>query len=119
MITFKEFITLDEDVSIQSRLKKKQVIRRNKSKLKLGRLRASKRVASKEVIKKRAMRAARSFMFKRLVKGKSKSELPYSTRQTFERMINKRKGAVKKLATRLTPKIRKAEMDRKMNKGKR
>lgn len=117
MKTFKEYNSeIDEDISIQTRLKRKQQIRRHKAKLKLGRLRASRRMASKEVVKRRAMRAARAFMFKRLVKGKSKGDLAYSARQTFEKIINRRKAAVGKLAQRLMPKIRKAEMDRKIGK---
>jgi hypothetical protein len=117
MLRFKEYSqdcesTVNESISIQTRLKKKQAILRNRSKLKLGRLRASRRVASKEVIKKRAMRAARTFMFKRLVKNKSKSDLAYSTRDTFEKIINKRKAAIEKLATRLAPKIRRADMQK-------
>jgi hypothetical protein len=121
MLSFKEYSeydepTVDEEISIQTRLKKKQSIRRYKAKLKLGRLRASRRVASKEVIKKRAMRAARAFMFKRLVKGKSKSDLAYSARGTFEKIINRRKAAISKIAQRLQPKIRRAEMQRKLGK---
>jgi hypothetical protein len=114
MKTFKEF-SLDEQLSTQSRLKKKQSLRRNKAKIKLGKLRASRKLASQDVIAKRARRAARAFMFKRLVKGKTKNELPYSSRQTYEKIIDRRKGAVDKLAKRLIPKIRKAEMQRKLN----
>jgi hypothetical protein len=120
MKTFKDYITedtsVDEAISVSTRLKKKQAIRRNKAKLKLGRLRASKRVASRDVIKKRANRAARAMMFKRLVKGKSKGELSYSARQSFEKIINKRAGAIKNIARRLTPKVRKAELQRRLGK---
>jgi len=124
MKSFKEYIaeetvsTGDEDLtevlSMQSRLKKKQSLRRNKAKIKLGKLRASRRIASTDVIKLRARRAARTFMLKRLIKGKSKSDLPYSTRQTYEKIINKRKSAIDKIARRLIPRIRRAEMQRKL-----
>jgi hypothetical protein len=123
MKTFKEYIaeekdsSIDEVTSIATRLKRKQNIRKYKSKLKLGRLRASKRTASQDVLKKRANRAARTMMFKKLVKGKSKGDLSYSARGSYEKMVNRRAGAIKAIAKRLVPKARKAEMDRK--KGKR
>ena len=120
MKTFKEYITeekdssIDEVASIATRLKRKQNIRKYKSKLKLGRLRASKRTASQDVLKKRARRAARTILFKKLVKGKAKGDLAYSARASYEKLINRRAGAIKAIARRLVPKARKAEMDRKM-----
>lgn len=101
-----------EDISTQTRLKRKQSIRRNKAKLKLGRLRASKRVASRDVLKKRAKRAARSQMFKKVSSGKSRSNVSYSARGSYEKMVNMRKGAVANLTRKLIPRLRKAEMKR-------
>lgn len=122
MKSFKEYITeekdssIDEVTTIATRLKRKQNIRKYKSKLKLGRLRASKRTASRDVLKKRANRAARTMMFKKLVKGKSKGDLSYSARGSYEKLVNRRAGAIKAIAKRLVPKARKAEMDRKKGK---
>ncbi len=122
MKTFKDYLqeesSVDEALSIQGRIKKKQALRRNKAKIKLGRIRASRRIASRSVLKKRAMRAARTFMFKRLVKNKSKGDLAYSARGTYEKMINKRKAAVAKIAQRLIPKLKRAELERKLNKNR-
>lgn len=101
-----------ESISTQTRLKRKQAIRRNKAKLKLGRLRASKRVASRDVLKKRARRAARSQMFKKVSSGKGRSGMAYSARGSYEKMVNMRKGAVANLTRKLIPKLRKAEMKR-------
>jgi len=101
-----------EALSTQTRIKRKQNIRRHKAKLKLGRLRASKRVASRDVLKKRAKRAARSQMFKKVSSGKGRSNVAYSARGSFEKMVNMRKGAVANLTRKLIPKLKKAEMKR-------
>lgn len=127
MINFKDYLkedtdalsNVDEAISVATRLKRKQNIRKYKARLKLGRLRASKRVASRAVLKKRAQRQARTLMFKRLIKGKSKSDLAYSARQSAEKMINRRKAAVQKIAQRLIPKVKRAEMQRKLGKSNR
>lgn len=111
-----ESIEVDESISTARRLKKKQTMRKYKARLKLGRLRASKRTASRDVLKKRATRAARSAMFKRVSSGKDKSSLAYSARGSYEKMVNRRAGAIKAIAKRLIPKARKLEMDRKTGK---
>lgn len=120
MKNFKDYLkeesVVDEQLSAAARIKKKQTLRKYKARLKLGRLRASKRVASRDVLKKRAMRAARTMMFKKLVKGKSKSDLAYSARGSYEKMINRRKAAIQRIATRLIPKVKRAEVQRKSGK---
>ena len=120
MKTLKDYIqeesTTDESVSVAQRLKKKQTMRKYKARLKLGRLRASKRTASREVIKKRAKRAARAMIFKKIASGKSKSNLSYSARGSYEKMVNRRAGAIKAIAKRLIPKARSIEAKRKQGK---
>ena len=121
MKTFKDYLLqeeseVDEAISVASRLKKKQTMRKYKARLKLGRLRASKRTASRDVLKKRAKRAARNAMFKRVTAGKSKGSLSYSARGSYEKMVNRRGAAINAIAKRLIPKAKKVEMDRKRGK---
>lgn len=119
MKTLKEYLEqseVDEQLNTAQRLKKKQTIRKYKARLKLGRLRASKRTATGEVLKKRAKRAARNILFKKVSSGKSKSSLAYSARGSYETMVNRRAGALKAIAKRLIPKARKIETQRKQGK---
>ena len=122
MKSFKDYLLkeeseVDESISTAQRLKKKQTMRKYKARLKLGRLRASKKTASRDVLKKRAKRAARSAMFKRVTSGKSKGSLAYSARGSYEKMVNRRGAAINAIAKRLIPKARKVEMDRKRGKS--
>lgn len=116
MKTLKEYLEqseVDEQLNTAQRLKKKQTIRKYKARLKLGRLRASKRTATGDVLKKRAKRAARNILFKKVAAGKDKSSLSYSARGSYENMVNRRTGALKAIAKRLIPKARKIEAKRK------
>ena len=64
MLNFKQYIAeeaeldkeLEEVADIQTRIKMKAAMRRNKAKIKLGKKKAMRKVASKEVLQKRARR---------------------------------------------------------------
>jgi hypothetical protein len=103
----------NEVLNVQQRMKLKRSIVRNKAKLKMGRKRAERRMASQEVLKGRAMRQARKLMLKRILKNKNKSELSYSQRQTYEKMLANKKAGIQRLATKLVPKLRKLDIQRK------
>jgi hypothetical protein len=95
-----------EALSTQQRIKLKQSLRRNKARIALGRRKAMRRIATSEVIKKRAQRRARAILLKKLLKGKSKGDLPYSTRAAYEKMVNKRQTAIARIAKKLIPTVR-------------
>ena len=99
----------NEALNPQQRMKLKQSIRRNKAKIKLGRERAKKRIASDEVIKKRANKQARNVMLKKILKNKSKDDLSYSQRASIEKQLDKKKSAIQRIAKQLIPKVRKKD----------
>ena len=104
-----EYATEDqviEALSTQQRIKLKQALRRNKARIAIGRKRSMRKIATAEVIKKRAQRRARAILLKKLLKGKSKADLPYSTRAAYEKMVNKRQTAIARIAKKLLPKVR-------------
>lgn len=103
----------DEALNMQQRLQRARAFRRNRSKIRIGRERAKRRVASKEVLKKRARRAARNMIIQKMTKGMSKGELTFARRQEIEKRLDKMGSRIDKLAMKLLPKIRKAEMARK------
>ena len=102
-----ELLSLEEAILTPAqRARRAQLLRRSKAKIQLGRTIASRRLASKQTIQKRAKRRARKMVLKKLLKGRDKSDLSYSARGGYEAMLAKRKGGVDRLVRRITPKVR-------------
>jgi len=106
---------VDEALDIRQRLAKQRMFRRYKSKIKLGRDRAKRRMAKPDVLRKRANKAARKVILKKITKGLDKSDLSFARRQEIEKRLEK--PAVKKriamLAKRMYKDVRKKEVQRK------
>ena len=114
MKSFKEF---NEAMSLSQRMKAKATFRKNKSKIAMGRKKAERMMATPEKLKKRARKAARDALEKKLLGGKSKSDLSMGAREALEKKVDAKKGAIDKLAIKLLPKIKKAELEKKRNRG--
>jgi len=108
---------VEEALTMQQRMKKRQVMRRMKAKIAMGRRKAMRRTASTEVLKKRAQRKARLMVLKKFLKGKDKKDLSYSSRAAYEKMVNRKQAVVNRLAKKLIPKLRQAERDRKVKRN--
>lgn len=106
----------DEALSMQQRRARSRLMKRIRAKLKIGRKRASKRTANIGVLKKRSNKQARNLIFKKLSKGKSRSELAPARRQEIEKRLDRMKGRISKIAMRILPKVRKMEIQRKQGK---
>lgn len=106
-----------EALSIQQRMKKRQQMRRMKAKIALGRRKAMRRTATTDVLKKRAQRKARLLVLKKFLKGKKKEDLPFSTRASYEKMVNKKQAVVNRIAKKLLPSLRQADRARKLQKA--
>jgi len=109
-------IQVTEALTPMGRIKRRQAARRNKTKLKLASIRASKRAGGNARVKMRATRGARNMMYKRLLRGRDKSGLPPSEKARLEKMITRFQPLIARIAVRLVPTIRKAEMSRLKNK---
>jgi nicotinic acid mononucleotide adenylyltransferase len=109
-----EDMSLDEVLNMQQRLKKKQMMRRLKGKIKLGRRRAKYRIANTEKLKKRSQKKARELIRARIAgsQGKNYKDLPYAGRQQVDKRVEKKKDLIQRLAKRMMPKVKKAEMER-------
>lgn len=128
MLTFKEFVeyvesdddldNVNEALTLQQRMKAKQTFRKNKAKIAMGRKKAEKRVATPEKLKKRARKQARRELEKKLLKDKSKDDLSYAARTELEKKIDKRAAAIDRIARKLLPKLKKAELEKKRGGGK-
>ena len=113
----KEFIKVvespDEALTMQQRLKMARTFKKNKAKIAIGRKRAARKIASPEKLKKRAQKQARMTILKKITKGIDKGELSMSRRQSIEKRLDKMKPKIQKLAKKLLPKVRKAELTKK------
>ena len=108
----------DEALTTQQRLKKARQMKKLAPKIALGRKRAARKMANMETLKKRAKKQARNMIAKKLTRGLSKGDLHMARRQDIEKRLDKMKPKIDKLAKKLLPKVRKAELARKKSKGK-
>ena len=109
-----EEMTLDEVLSIQQRLKRKAMMKRIKGKIKLGRRRAKYKIASGEKLKKRSAKKAREIIRQRVAGslGKDYKKLPLAGRMQVDKKVEKKRDLIARLAKRMMPKVKKAEMER-------
>ena len=110
-------LNITEVLSIQGRLKRRFAARRNRQKLKVARARALRRSSSPDRIKLRATRGARNFMYKRLLRGRDKSNLPPAEKQRLEKLIQRFQPIVSRIAVRMLPQMRKKEVERLKRRG--
>jgi hypothetical protein len=100
---------IDEVLGVSARIKKKAQLRKNKAKIKLGQRKSKKKIANVDRLKKRARRQARMNILKKLLRGKSKSDLSYAARASYEKRVNRRKVAINRMAKKLLPTKRAAD----------
>lgn len=108
-----EGLELEEAVlTIAQRLKRAASMRRNERKIEAARARAAKRMASQQKLVTRARRKAIEAIRARVAgeKGKSYHDLSASEKIQIDKLVEKRKGAIAKIAQRLLPTVRKAEL---------
>lgn len=111
-LTEEEVQQLDEVLDTRARLKKAQQLRRQKTRVALGRKRAAKRLATSDVIKKRAVARARGRIIKRLTQGRGKKALSYGARQAIDRRLARMKGGIQRLATKLVRQVKQDDISK-------
>ena len=108
-----------EVLSVTGRMKRRFNARRNRQKLKVARAIALRRGSTPDRIKRRATRGARLMVYKRLLRGRSRGTLPPAEKARLEKMITRFQPLVNRIAVKLGPQIRKNEIKRMGNRGKR
>lgn len=106
---------VDEALTQQQRRARSRQLKKYQSKIKIGRERAKRRIASPEKLKMRARKTARDQVLKRITKDVPKAELTYARRQEIEKRLDTpaSKAKIERLSKKLFPKIRQAEMSKK------
>ena len=106
---------VDEALTVTQRLARKRQMRKLLPKIKIGRERAKRRIASKEKLETRARRQARMMLFKKFTKDIPKGDLTYARRQEIEKRLEKPaiKKRIEQIARKMLPKVRRAELEKK------
>ena len=106
---------VDKALNMQQRLARGRQFKRLKAKIKIGRERAKRKMASKEKLETRARKQARTLILKKLTKGVDKGELSFARRQEIEKRMEKPqvKKRINMLARRMFKDVRKKEVERK------
>ena len=103
---------LEEKISAQSRLRRKQSFARFKSKRNTAKKVKLRRASSPTQLKKRAVVAARRAMYTKLLRGRNKASLSAPEKDRIEAQVKRMKNLQSNLANRLMPKIRSIEQKR-------
>ena len=107
--------SVDEALNLQQRMKRSRLMKRLKTRIKIGRDRARRKMANKKTLEKRAMRQARAAIAKKLTRGIPKAELTFARKQEIEKRLDKPalKNRIKRIAKRIFKDVRKKEVQRK------
>jgi hypothetical protein len=105
---------LNETLSIEQRRKRAQIMRAHHTKIERARELAQRKLAGEKNIRKRAFQLARSIMRKKLAgeRGAEYAKLGPSEKISIDKMLDSKVKAIKKLAQRLIPKVKKSEYER-------
>lgn len=111
---------VDEALNMQQRRAKARQMKRLKSKIKIGRDRAARKMASPEKLKQRSRKAARKAVFTKLAKQADKGELTYQRRQEIEKRLDTpaMKRKIDQLSRKMLPTVRKKEQEKKSKRAK-
>ena len=106
---------VDEALNLQQRMKRSRLMKRLKTRIKIGRQRAMRKMANKKTLEKRSNRQARNQIAKKLTRGIPKSELTFARKQEIEKRLDKPalKQRIARLAKRMFKDVRKKEVQRK------
>lgn len=113
MLSFKQFVS--EVLNATQRRKLAMKMKKNKTRIALGRKRAERRMASKEVLQKRARRQARKAMVSKITKGQDKGDMSIARKKEIEKRLEKPavQAKIDRQARKLMKTIRRQEIDRK------
>jgi len=106
---------LDEKISAQSRLKRRQGFSRGKTKRNTSKGIKLRRASTPAILQKRAQLAARRAIYQRLLRGRDKSSLSASEKDRVELQVKSMKNIQASIATRMVPKMRSIEQKRLAN----
>lgn len=108
-----ENLPMDEAWTLQRKRKQGMMMKRKAKVIARAKKRKMQKFADPAALKKRAQKAARAIVFKKVSGGKTKGEIS-SAQQiiAIEKKLEKHQAKISKIANKLLPKIKKAEAER-------
>lgn len=108
---------LDEVLSMQARRKRALRMRRMMPRIKRQRKLMKNRMATPEMLRRRALRAARTIIRRKVIgaKGADYSKLSTSMKIQLDKRVAQKQKVIQRIAKRLMPKVKQAEMKRLRN----
>lgn len=103
---------LEEKLSVQARLRKKQAFARSKARRNVIKGMKLRRASSMEVLKKRAVLAARRSLYRRFLRGRDKSTLSAAEKDRIEQQVGRMRFMQSAIALKMLPKMRSIEQKR-------
>ena len=103
---------LEEALTMQQRRQRSITMRKYKSKIAQGRRRMAKKAATMDKLKLRARKAAIKIIRKKVAgkKGENYNNLSPSEKMLIDKRVSTKKGAIDRIAKKLLPKVRKADL---------
>lgn len=99
-------------LTAQARIKKRQAFARMRSKRAVAKNIKLRRASTPDVLKKRAVVAARNAIYRKLLRGRDKASLSAAEKQRIEQQVKRLKAIQNSLIPRLLPKMRSIEQKR-------
>ena len=103
---------VNEALNMMQRRAKARQMKKYQARLRVGRKKAMKRAPSAKVVDRRARKAARNQLAKKITKGISKADLTPARKAEIEKRLDKMTPRITRLAKKLRPSIRKAAIAR-------
>jgi hypothetical protein len=103
---------IEEALSIAQRRKRAIIMKRLKPKIRRGRELAKRRMAPPKKLRTRARKQARALMFKKYASGMSASDMSVGQRRQIEDRLKTKSSVIARIAKKLYPHIKKAEVHR-------
>jgi len=111
MISFKEYL-IEKPLTPKQRMQRGRLMKRLAPRMAMKRKITMKRKANPEKIKARAEKQARDIIRKKLLKDVDYNSLGYAQKVALDKRVEKKKAAIKKIAKKLIPKVKKDELER-------
>lgn len=105
---------IEKVVSMTTRMHRAVEMRKNKARMERAREIARRRLAKQGSLSRRAMKKAKNILRTRLAgsQGTNYAKLSVSQKIAIDKMVERRKGAIKRIATKIAPRIKGDEMRR-------
>ena len=107
---------LSEVLTVAQRLKKKNLMKRMKARIKIARKRALKRRANTDRLKKRARRSAINKVKKKFAGGKALNKLSMADKSRLEKIVARKKKAIDRISKKEMRVARKRDRNRMVKK---